>query len=71
MQYLDNEAAVIYSAKGSNDRKVFDALEWLAAMWSYVPNRGEADGPVLRLLQQCLSEEKTVSLSCQGTFISI
>ncbi|MGA2955206.1 MAG: hypothetical protein ABSF48_05740 [Thermodesulfobacteriota bacterium] len=31
MQYLVNKAAVIDSAKGSNDRKVFDALDWIAA----------------------------------------
>jgi hypothetical protein len=30
MQYLVNKAAVIDSAKGSNDRRV-DALDWLAA----------------------------------------
>ena len=41
MQYLADEGAVIYSAKGGNDRKVFDAPEWLAAMCSHVPNRGE------------------------------
>jgi len=41
MQYLDNEGTVIYSAMGSKDRKIFDAPEWLAAMCSHVPNRGE------------------------------
>ena len=40
------------------DRKVFDALEWLAAMCSHVPNWGGADGKVLRLVQQCLAGEK-------------
>ena len=39
MQYLDNEAAVIDSAKGGKDRKVFDALDCLAAECSHVPNR--------------------------------
>jgi hypothetical protein len=29
------------TAKDSNDWKVFDAPEWLAAMCSHVPNRGE------------------------------
>lgn len=41
MQYLANEGTVIYAAKDGNDRKVFDAKEWLAAMCSHVPNRGE------------------------------
>ena len=41
MQYLADEGTVIYSAKGGKDRKVFDAPEWLAAMCSHVPNRGE------------------------------
>jgi hypothetical protein len=41
MQYLADEGTVIYSAKDGKDRKVFDAQEWLAAMCSHVPNRGE------------------------------
>lgn len=41
MQYLANEGTVIYAAKDGNDRKVFDAKEWFAAMCSHVPNRGE------------------------------
>jgi hypothetical protein len=41
MQYLGSEGSVIYSAKSSNDRKVFDALEWVAPMCSHIPNRGE------------------------------
>ena len=41
MQYLDNKGIVIYSAKDHKERKIFDALEWLAAMCSHVPNRGE------------------------------
>jgi hypothetical protein len=41
MQYLTDEGTVIYSAKDGKDRKVFDAPEWLAAMCSHVPNRGE------------------------------
>jgi len=41
MQYLADEGTVIYSAKDGKDRKVFDAPEWLAAMCSHVPNRGE------------------------------
>jgi hypothetical protein len=41
MQYLAAEGKVIYSTKDGSDRKVFDAPEWLAAMCSHVPNRGE------------------------------
>ena len=41
MQYLADEGTVVYSAKDGKDRKVFDAPEWLAAMCSHVPNRGE------------------------------
>jgi len=41
MQYLADEGTVVYSAKDGKDRKVFDAQEWLAAMCSHVPNRGE------------------------------
>lgn len=38
---LADEGFVIYTAKDGNDRKIFDAEEWLAAMCSHVPNRGE------------------------------
>ena len=41
MQYLDQEGKVIYSAKDRMSVKVFPALEWLAAMCSHIPNRGE------------------------------
>jgi hypothetical protein len=32
---------VVYRSKGSAKVKVFDALEWLAAMCNHVPNKGE------------------------------
>jgi hypothetical protein len=35
MQYLDQEGTVVYTAN------VFPAMEWLAAMCSHIPNRGE------------------------------
>ncbi len=41
MWYLDREGAVVYTAKDGSDKKVFGAEEWLAAMCSPVPNRGE------------------------------
>jgi hypothetical protein len=40
-QYFADEGTVVYSAKDGKDRKIFDAPEWLAAMCSHVPNRGE------------------------------
>jgi hypothetical protein len=41
MSYVLEEAKVIYQSKDGKEDKVFDALEWLAAMCSHVPNKGE------------------------------
>jgi len=41
MTYLPDEAKVIYQSKDGNDEKIFDALEWLAAMCSHVPDKGQ------------------------------
>jgi len=41
MTYIPEESKVIYQAKDGKAVKVFDALEWLAAMCSHVPNKGE------------------------------
>jgi hypothetical protein len=41
MHSLDQEAKVVSTAKDGKSTKVFDALEWLAAMCSHVPDRGE------------------------------
>jgi len=41
MQYLDQEGKVVYTSKDGRTSKVFPALEWLAAMSSHIPNRGE------------------------------
>jgi hypothetical protein len=41
MQYLDQEGKVVYSSKDGRTSKCFPALEWLAAMSSHIPNRGE------------------------------
>ena len=40
-EYLDQEGMVVYTGKGKKTNKVFPALEWLAAMCSHIPNRGE------------------------------
>jgi hypothetical protein len=41
MQYLDQEGKVVYMGKDDKKTKVFHAMEWLAAMCSHIPNRGE------------------------------
>jgi hypothetical protein len=49
MQYLEEPSKVVYRAKDGTDEKVFDApvsstgqaLEWLAAMGSHIPDKGE------------------------------
>jgi hypothetical protein len=41
MIYLPGESKVIYESKDGKEEKVFDALEWLAAMTSHIPNHGD------------------------------
>jgi len=41
MTYIPDESKVIDRSKDGKNEKDFDALEWLAAMCSHVPNRGE------------------------------
>ena len=41
MTALPEQSRVIYQSKDGKKEKVFDALEWLAAMCSHVPNKGE------------------------------
>jgi len=41
MTYLREDSKVLYQSKDAKQSKTFDALEWLAAMCSHVPNRGE------------------------------
>ena len=41
MAYIPEESKVIYRSKDGTAEKDFDALEWLAAMCSHVPNKGE------------------------------
>ena len=42
MTYIPEESKVNYQSKDGKEEKVFDALEWLAAMCSHVPNKGES-----------------------------
>lgn len=41
MTYLAQEPKVIYRSKDGNEERTFDPLEWLAAMSSHIPNKGE------------------------------
>ena len=41
MTYIPEESKVVYKSKDAKKEKTFDALEWLAAMASHVPNKGE------------------------------
>ena len=41
MTYIPEESKVVYRSKDAKEEKVFDALEWLAAMCSHVPNKGQ------------------------------
>lgn len=41
MTYISEEAKVIYQSKDGKQEKVFNALEWLAAMCSHVPDKRE------------------------------
>jgi len=41
MTYIPEESKVIYQSKDGKKEEAFDALEWLAAMCSHVPNKGE------------------------------
>jgi hypothetical protein len=41
MTYIPEESKVHYRSKDGKKENVFDALEWLAAMCSHVPNKGE------------------------------
>ena len=41
MTYIPDESKVVYKSKDTKEEKIFDALEWLAAMCSHVPNKGE------------------------------
>ena len=41
MRYLEQEGKVGYTSKDGRTNKNFPAMEWLAAMCSHIPNRGE------------------------------
>jgi len=41
MTYIPRESKVVYQSKDGKEEKIFDAHEWLAAMCSHIPNKGE------------------------------
>jgi hypothetical protein len=41
MTYIPKESKVLYRSKDGEKEQIFDALKWLAAMCSHVPNKGE------------------------------
>jgi len=41
MKYLEQEGTVVYTGKDRTTNKVFPAMEWLAAMCTHIPHRGE------------------------------
>jgi len=41
MTYFPEDSKVVYRSKDGKEEKIFDAIEWLAAMCSHVPNKGE------------------------------
>jgi hypothetical protein len=41
MTSLPDESKVVYRSKDGKSETTFDALEWLAAMCSHVPRKGE------------------------------
>jgi hypothetical protein len=41
MTYLPEESRIIYRSKDNRQEKIFDALDWLAAMASHIPDQRE------------------------------
>jgi len=41
MTDIPEDSKVLYRSKDGKEKKTFDALEWLAAMCSHVPKKGE------------------------------
>jgi hypothetical protein len=42
MTYIPQESKVLYQSKDGRQQRLFDSLEWLAAMSTHVPNKGES-----------------------------
>ena len=41
MTYVPEMSKVVYASKDGEGKKVFDALEWLAAIGPHIPDRAE------------------------------
>ena len=41
MSYLPEESQIIYRSKDNRQEKIFDALDWLAALTSHIPDQRE------------------------------
>jgi hypothetical protein len=41
MTYLSEESKILYRSKDNRQVKGFEALDWLAAMCSHIPDQGE------------------------------
>ena len=41
MTYIPEESTLLYPSKDGKRENIFEALEWLAALCSHVPNKGE------------------------------
>jgi len=41
MTYIREESKLIYKSKHGRQQKAFDGLEWLAAMSSHIPDKGD------------------------------
>ncbi len=69
MTYYRETGQVQYQSIDEKETKVFNALEWLAAMCSHVPNKGEqmvrygVYPPMAEPLQQCVAR-KTEKSRC-------
>ncbi len=59
MTYVPEEAKVVYKSKDGKQEKICDALEWIAAMCSHVPNKGASrrGSALLWLLQSRVSRD--------------
>ena len=73
MTYLPEESWIIYRSKDNRQEKIFDALDWLAAMCSHIPDQREQMvryygfySNVSRGLRQKENEDALYSLTIYG-----
>jgi len=56
MTYQPEESKVIYESKDGKEEKIFDALDWLVAMTSHVPNKGSKWSGIMGITVMSLGE---------------